>query len=74
MPRRAYIPLGCDQQGRHPSRAIPPAECCTELGVEPPRTGRRTSASKRVGCIAVGLVTVIALLASLAHFVARVGS
>lgn len=69
MTRRAYIPLGCDQQGRHTDRVIPPSDM-----KEPPRTGRRTSASERVGCIAVGLVTVIALLASLAHVVARVGS
>ena len=28
--RKPYIPMGCDQQGRHPQAA----EACTDMGVE----------------------------------------
>ena len=30
LDRRAYIPRGCDAQGRYPQAA----ECCTELGAD----------------------------------------
>lgn len=33
--RRAFIPQGCDQQGRYEATIQPqPAEACTELGAE----------------------------------------
>lgn len=53
-PRRPYIPLGCDQQGRVLDGQRPPAECCTELGADMP--GSRKEACSPMAGVFVGSV------------------
>jgi hypothetical protein len=58
------IPNGCDQQGRYPQAA----ECCTELGQEEPDFyGREYWKEEAIslGIVAVGLVSILGLLALL---------
>lgn len=62
IPRRAaYIPAGCDQQGRHPETGcFVAAEAATEVGSDEPdfrRSARRALAFWLLACcFAVGFV------------------
>ena len=60
LDRRAYIPRGCDAQGRYPQAA----ECCTELGADDePLLPLSPPEAALVCVIAVASVSIMAVLA-----------
>lgn len=61
IPRRAYIPAGCDQQGRHRETGrFVAAEAATEVGADEPdfrRSAKRALVFWLLACcLAVGFV------------------